>query len=250
MRKTTLFGPPLAAAGITRIALASLIVGVAVSTLSCASAAVAPEADSEELRPWRVDLPPAEVVGAFGEILAGSKAWKVRGLDPEIGEARLVAYTAGLRFPDEVVVRVEPLGAGAAIVRARSRSRFGTYEIAQNRRNLRDLSRFIADYYDARGVANGPYSLPAPATRVGRLDQAISMSLAGAAARDVFGGFAEILEAELELDPALESGQVTIELADRSVRDSLDSVCEALACRWSLGPEGEGPAAVLAVTPR
>ncbi len=228
--------------------LAPALAAAAVA-LACASAAVAPEAESQELRPWRVDRPPAEVVEAFGEILAGRKDWKVRGLDPEIREARLTAYTAGLRFPDEVVVRVEPLGAAAAVVRARSRSRFGTYELAQNRRNLRDLSRLIADYFDARGVANGPFSLPesaAAAAAPAGLEQTLSMSLAAAPAPDVFGGFADILEAELELDPALADGTVTIELADRTVGESLDGVCAELGCRWSLA----GAPPVLSVAPR
>ncbi len=67
------------------------------------------------------------------------------------------------------------------------------------------------------------------ATRV--VDRAADPELFGA----VIGGyglFGVILEAELELDPAVE-GEVTIELRDVSLATSLEAVCEMLECSYA-----------------
>ena len=63
------------------------------------------------------------------------------------------------------------------------------------------------------------------------LDGRIQLSLAGAAATDVFTSFGSIAGVEVDLDPALE-GELTIELSNVTARTTLDDLCEMLVCKW------------------
>lgn len=74
-----------------------------------------------------------------------------------------------------------------------------------------------------------------PSGGIAELEQPFTLELAGARAADVFASFAAILEAELELDPAVE-GEVTIELREVSLATSLEAVCEMLECSFAFDP--------------
>ena len=84
-------------------------------------------------------------------------------------------------------------------------------------------------------------ALPAADSRTA-LEERITIELADAQAKDVFGSFAAILDGRVELDPAV-SGRLTIQLREVSVGTVLTALCEMLACEWSLKPgtDEEGP---------
>ena len=84
-------------------------------------------------------------------------------------------------------------------------------------------------------VVSPPADRPPLATQ---LEERLSLDLADAPMETVLGSFAHILGAELDLDPALAGGEVTLRLTDVSVRVALDTV---LGGGWSWrvddGPE-------------
>lgn len=79
-----------------------------------------------------------------------------------------------------------------------------------------------------------------------RLAERIGIDLEDARLEDVFKSFASLLEARLELAPALADRTITIRIDDLTVAQSMDRVCERAACRWRLDRSGGAP--VLRVT--
>jgi hypothetical protein len=69
------------------------------------------------------------------------------------------------------------------------------------------------------------------ATSPSVLEERIDLDLVDAAAADILTMFAQMLGAELELDPAV-TGTVTITLHNVTARTALTAVCEGLGCRW------------------
>lgn len=89
--------------------------------------------------------------------------------------------------------------------------------------------------------------LPAAAALAdgGPLDNKIKVGLDGASAVDAFKSFAELIDAEAVVDPALQGRKVTIKVENVRVRTILDAMCESVDCRWELR---EGNPAKLRVT--
>jgi hypothetical protein len=69
------------------------------------------------------------------------------------------------------------------------------------------------------------------ATSVSALQERIDLDLKDASAADTLKMLARVIEAQLELDPAV-TGEVTITLYNVSARTALTAVCEGLGCRW------------------
>lgn len=64
------------------------------------------------------------------------------------------------------------------------------------------------------------------------LEARINIALRDASAVDTFRSFAELMSANVLVDPAVR-GPVTVELKNVRVRTLLDAVCESIGCRWS-----------------
>ncbi len=64
------------------------------------------------------------------------------------------------------------------------------------------------------------------------LEARINIALREASAVDTFRSFAELMSANVLVDPAVR-GPVTVELKNVRVRTLLDAVCESIGCRWS-----------------
>jgi hypothetical protein len=88
-----------------------------------------------------------------------------------------------------------------------------------------------------------PLGGPAPAAArvalASKLDEPISLDLADAPMEQVLGSFARMLGAELDLDPALAGGEVTIRLTDTPVRRALDAVLGG-GWSWRVDDDAEG----------
>jgi type II secretory pathway component GspD/PulD (secretin) len=67
------------------------------------------------------------------------------------------------------------------------------------------------------------------------LENRIDLDLKDALAKEVLSMFAQVLGAEIELDPAIE-GKVTITLHNVTARTALTAVCEGLGCKWRFLP--------------
>lgn len=79
----------------------------------------------------------------------------------------------------------------------------------------------------------------------GKLRQRIDLDLVEAAPADVFGSFAQMLGAKLELSAAV-SGKITVRLQNVTAETALGAVCESIGCRSELR-WGESP--VLRILP-
>ncbi len=73
----------------------------------------------------------------------------------------------------------------------------------------------------------------------GKLRQRIDLDLVEAAPADVFGSFAQMLGAKLELSAAV-SGKITVRLQNVTAETALGAVCESIGCRSELR-WGESP---------
>jgi type II secretory pathway component GspD/PulD (secretin) len=67
-------------------------------------------------------------------------------------------------------------------------------------------------------------------------NQLISLSLAGAALRDVLSSFGRILGAEVDLPPDLE-GSLTLEMQEAPAGDALDQICRQFDLTWRIVEE-------------
>jgi uncharacterized protein (DUF1499 family) len=89
-----------------------------------------------DLRPLDLPQPAADAVAAVEKLVAGLRGWRVAGRGA--GELHLTRRTRVFRFVDDVRLTFEPTPAGCR-VHAESRSRVGTGDLGQNRRNVREL---------------------------------------------------------------------------------------------------------------
>ena len=65
-----------------------------------------------------------------------------------------------------------------------------------------------------------------------RLDERISLSLAGASATDVLRSFSRILSMPVVVPEGMERRVVTLELNETPARDALDAICRQAGCTW------------------
>lgn len=79
----------------------------------------------------------------------------------------------------------------------------------------------------------------------GKLNQRIELDLLEAAPTDVFGSFAKMLGASLDLSPAV-TGKITVRLHNVTADTAIGAVCESIGCRSELS-WGESP--VLRILP-
>ncbi|QQR74634.1 MAG: hypothetical protein IPJ17_03310 [Holophagales bacterium] len=115
-----------------------------------------------------------------------------------------------------------------------------------NRVRLRVVLDAVCDTVDCRWerLAGSPATvslsaLPTPPRKATkglpeRLNERISVSLAGATAKDVFASFVRILAVEVRLDQGLEERTLVVELEDTAVHDVLDAFCRQLGCAWRI----------------
>jgi len=93
-----------------------------------------------------------------------------------------------------------------------------------------------------------PPATASAATAATRLHERIDLDLEDAMAEEVFAMFAQVLRAELELDPEVK-GEVTIRLINVTARTALTAVCEGLGCRWQFETGEQARLRVEAVDP-
>lgn len=63
------------------------------------------------------------------------------------------------------------------------------------------------------------------------LDERITLDLEDAPLQEIFDLYSEILNVELQIDPALE-GTISITFDNITVKTSLNAVCESAGCKW------------------
>ena len=107
------------------------------------------------------------------------------------------------------------------------------------------MSRLMRGLLGVASIAIVSSSLLAEAAPAGKLSQRIELDLVDAAPADVFGTFAAMLGAELELS-ALVTGKISVRLQNVTAETALAAVCESIGCRSEL-KGGERP--VLRILP-
>lgn len=118
--------------------LHNLIQGLTTNT-----ATLDPSASVPELRPWRLAPPPAEVLEKIEAWAESQPRWSVAS-KTERG-IKLVRTTRLIRFRDDIELHVT-LEDGESVVHATSQSRVGKGDLGQNRRNLKELHKVVAEF--------------------------------------------------------------------------------------------------------
>ena len=90
-----------------------------------------------DLRPLELALSPKQAFGRAAQA-ARAEGWEITALDEGAGRIEAVATTRWFGFKDDVVIRVEPAGAGSRID-MRSKSRVGRSDVGTNARRIRDF---------------------------------------------------------------------------------------------------------------
>jgi type II secretory pathway component GspD/PulD (secretin) len=84
-------------------------------------------------------------------------------------------------------------------------------------------------------------------TKPSGIKEPIDLRVTEADGRDVLRTYGEILGADLIVDPAIK-GNVTLEVENTPVDQTLDTVCKALGCEWSFTEAANGRKAVLRIS--
>lgn len=89
-----------------------------------------------DLRPHRLDLPPAD---AFAAALATARemGWEIVAAEPGEGRIEATDTTMWFGFKDDVTIRIRPDGEGASRIDLRSVSRVGVSDIGANGARIR-----------------------------------------------------------------------------------------------------------------
>jgi uncharacterized protein (DUF1499 family) len=92
-----------------------------------------------DIRPLALDLAPRE---AFDRALAAARdqGWEIVAAVPEEGRIEATATTFWFGFKDDVVIRIEPEGAGSRLD-IRSKSRVGRSDVGANAARIRAFTR-------------------------------------------------------------------------------------------------------------
>lgn len=88
---------------------------------------------------------------------------------------------------------------------------------------------------------------PEPA-RVGLRDP-VDLHVTGADAREILRTFANLLDADFEVDPAVQ-GKVTLDINNLPLQQALDKLCQQAACAWALSGGENGARRLLKVGPK
>lgn len=97
-----------------------------------------------DLGPITVDGPVPEVTAAAVR-LARESGWEIAGSDPANGHVEATASVSYIRFRDDVVIRIVPVGDGnQSRVDMRSVSRVGVGDLGVNARRIRDFLQRLA----------------------------------------------------------------------------------------------------------
>jgi uncharacterized protein (DUF1499 family) len=101
------------------------------------------EPDDPALAPLELLLSPTEALPLIQEVIAGLPRWRVEHVDAEGLTVTATRRTALWGFIDDVTLRLEAAPDGTR-VHARSKSRVGAADLGQNRRNILELFRALA----------------------------------------------------------------------------------------------------------
>lgn len=91
--------------------------------------------DDVALRPVDLALPQPDAIALVEQVIRALPRWRVKSVDPTAGTLIATRHTRLFRFVDDVMIYLEPIPGGTR-VRASSKSRIGTGDFGQNRRNL------------------------------------------------------------------------------------------------------------------
>lgn len=95
-----------------------------------------------DLGPLTLPGTPFEAVRRVEQVVAGLPRWQVHSADPTAGTVHLTRRTRLWRFTDDVRLTFTPTADGVR-ADAESRSRLGTGDLGQNRRNILELWRAL-----------------------------------------------------------------------------------------------------------
>lgn len=107
-----------------------------------AKVAAAQKAAYPDIRPVRLDMPPAR---AFERALATARkmGWEIAAAEPAEGRIEATATTFWFRFKDDVVIRIAAADGGSRID-VRSMSRLGRSDLGTNARRIREFVRRLS----------------------------------------------------------------------------------------------------------
>src|SRR5436309_2722840 len=126
--------------GVTIVAIAGAVVLGAVVLLTAwplinvVETGTTPEYPDIQPRSYREEV--SQVFDAALHAVDRMPRWSLVVYQPESGEIKAEARSLVLRFVDDVVIRVRPLGV-STVVSVRSASRVGRGDFGQNARNIR-----------------------------------------------------------------------------------------------------------------
>lgn len=91
-----------------------------------------------DLRSATVPMPPAEALQHVENVAAAMPQWTVTHVDPQSGTVEAVVESTVFGFEDDIVIRVQPSGAGSE-VDVRSKSRAGRGDLGANAARIRSF---------------------------------------------------------------------------------------------------------------
>ncbi len=83
-------------------------------------------------------LPPAEALARVEAAIKSLPRWRVEKIDAGAGIIAATRRTRIFRFTDDITIRLEPTASGTRL-HARSKSRVGSSDFGQNRRNVGEV---------------------------------------------------------------------------------------------------------------
>src|SRR5262245_16712888 len=96
-----------------------------------------------DLKPPELPLSPTEAMAKVSRVVSNLPRWRVEATDPSAARTPATRRTPLWGFTDDVTLRLEPTPTGTRL-HARSQSRVGVGDFGQNRRNLLELFRALA----------------------------------------------------------------------------------------------------------
>jgi hypothetical protein len=154
-----------------RRAIASWGIVLALGVAGCASAELALTASDPYLRPWLAQATPDEILDLAPDALTRALppspdhgvVTTLRTDDPRWTVTQRAAGTLWLRhrphalsIPDDVLVRLQPVGENWSLIQAKSFATIGAFRFRRERRNLRDLMQRLDAAFRARSIVARP----------------------------------------------------------------------------------------------
>lgn len=99
-----------------------------------------------DLQPLVLDAPPHTVSELLQNVIALLPRWRLERIDANGKRLEATRRTRLFRYIDDITAEIEPAPNNESLVHARSRSRVGTGDLGQNRRNIRELFNAVRKF--------------------------------------------------------------------------------------------------------